>query len=56
MDEKLPNKNLEDMIDTSNIHGWLQSKIHSAEGRMAAWTREILSNDQDFYFRYEKNI
>lgn len=45
--EKLPDKNLEDMIDTSNIHGWLQSKIHSAEGRMAAWTNIILSNNKD---------
>lgn len=45
--EKLPNKNLEDMIDTSNIHGWLQSKIHSAEGRMAAWTNIILNNNKD---------
>lgn len=45
--EKLANKNLEDMIDTSNIHGWLQSKIHSAEGRTAAWTNVILSNNKD---------
>lgn len=45
--EKLPNKNLEDMIDTSNIHGWLQSKIHSAEGRMAAWTKIILNNNKE---------
>lgn len=45
--EKLPNKNLEDMIDTSNIHGWLQSKINSAEGRMAAWTNIILNNNKD---------
>ena len=44
--EKLPNKDLEDMIDTGNIHGWLQSKIHSAEGRMAAWTANILENDE----------
>lgn len=45
--EKLPNENLEDMIDTNNIHGWLQSKIHSAEGRMAAWTKVILENDEN---------
>ena len=45
--EKLPDKKLEDMIDTSNIHGWLQGKIHSAEGRMAAWTNIILSNNKD---------
>ena len=34
--QKTENKNLEEIIDTSNIHGWLQNKIHSAEGRMAA--------------------
>ncbi len=45
--EKLPNKPLEDMIDTGNIHGWLQSKIHSAEGRMAAWTCYILNNREN---------
>lgn len=45
--EKLPDKKLEDMIDTSNIHGWLQGEIHSAEGRMAAWTNIILSNNKD---------
>ena len=32
--QKTENKNLEEIIDTSNIHGWLQNKIHSAEGRM----------------------
>lgn len=45
--EKLPNKSLEDMIDKSNIHGWLQSKINSAEGRMAAWTKDIIKNNKD---------
>jgi hypothetical protein len=44
--EKLPNLPLEDMIDTSNIHGWLQGKIHSAEGRMTAWTTKLLSNNE----------
>ena len=43
---KLPNKPLEDLIDTGNIHGWLQNKIHSAEGRMAAWTKAILENNE----------
>ena len=33
--ERLPNKPLEEMIDTSNIHGWLQDKINAAEGRTA---------------------
>ena len=39
--KRTENKNLEEIIDTSNIHGWLQNKIHSAEGRMAAWTKAI---------------
>lgn len=43
--EPSPNKPLEEMIDTSNIHGWLQSRINSAEGRMAAWTTKILNAD-----------
>lgn len=36
---------LEEMIDTSNIHGWLQATIHSAEGRMAALTKIILEKE-----------
>jgi hypothetical protein len=44
--ERLPNEPLEDMIDTSNIHGWLQEKISCAEGRMAAWTSKIIENDK----------
>ena len=51
---KTPNKNLEDMIDTSNIHGWLQGKIHSAEGRLAAWTKVILENNQDYILDMRK--
>lgn len=51
---KTPNKNIEDMIDTSNIHGWLQGKIHSAEGRMAAWTKVILENNQDYILDMRK--
>lgn len=51
---KTPNKNLEDMIDTSNIHGWLQGKIHSAEGRMAVWTKVILENNQDYILDMRK--
>lgn len=52
--EKLPNKNLEDMIDTKNIHGWLQSKIHSAEGRMAMWITTILNSDEQSITKMEK--
>lgn len=52
--EKLPDKKLEDMIDTSNINGWLQGKIHNAEGRMAAWTNIILSNNKDAILNMKK--
>lgn len=52
--EKLPNKPLEDMIDTGNIHGWLQAKINSAEGRMAAWISEIINNSEKGISKIEK--
>ncbi|MEG0390392.1 MAG: hypothetical protein RR591_07055 [Cetobacterium sp.] len=42
--EKLENKNLEEIIDLNNIHGWLQSRIQSSEGRMAAWIKFFLEN------------
>lgn len=45
--EMLPNKPLEEMIDTSNIHGWLQERIQSAEGRMSAWIFKIIDNNKD---------
>ncbi|MGL4107291.1 hypothetical protein [Clostridium sp. LP20] len=45
--EKLPNKPLEEIIDLGNIHGWLQSKIHSAEGRVATWTARIIQSSKD---------
>ncbi|MBU5336127.1 hypothetical protein [Intestinibacter bartlettii] len=43
---KLENKNLEEIIDTNNIHGWLQDRIHKAEGRMAAWTKFMIKNQK----------
>ena len=52
--EKLPKKPLEEMIDTSNIHGWLQGKINSAEGRTAAWTARIINNDVNGINKIEK--
>lgn len=47
--EKLPNKHLEELIDTSNIHGWLQNQIHSAERRMASWTKLLIEADENNY-------
>lgn len=44
---KLPNLPLEDMIDKSNIHGWLQGKITSSEGRIAAWTTRLLNTNEN---------
>ncbi|MBU3137698.1 hypothetical protein KPL39_15650 [Clostridium gasigenes] len=55
--EKLPKLPLEEMIDISNIHGWLQEKIHSAEGRLATWTGKLLEKEnskeklEDLYIR-----
>lgn len=43
--EKLPKLPLEEMIDTSNIHGWLQDKIHRAEYRLATWTVKITEKE-----------
>ncbi len=43
--EETKNLPLEEIIDTSNIHGWLQATIHSAEGRMAALTKIILEKE-----------
>ena len=45
--EKLPSKPLEELIDTSNIHNWLQSQIHSAEGRSAAWTKLLIDKNKE---------
>lgn len=43
---------LEDIIDTSNIHGWLQDKISKSEGRQAAWITKILNCSE----KYKKNL
>ena len=51
--EQTPQLPLEEMIDTSNIHGWLQEKISSAEGRMAAWTTKIISNNSEVTLKME---
>ena len=45
--ERLPNKPLEELIDTSNIHNWLQSQIHSAEKRTASWTKLLIETNEE---------
>ena len=52
--EKTKSKNLEEIIDQSNIHGWLQDKIHSSEGKMVAWTKFLLENDKNNLSKLEK--
>ncbi|SHH96763.1 hypothetical protein [Clostridium grantii] len=46
--EPLENKPLEDMIDTGNIHGWLQDKISRAEYRYATLVTRILEVNKDY--------
>lgn len=36
---------LEDIIDTGNIHGWLQSKLSVTERRLALAVKELLAED-----------
>ena len=38
---------LEEVIDESNIHGWLQTQIHDAETRYANLVIEILSGNNE---------
>jgi len=51
--EQTPKLTLEEMIDTANIHGWLQEKINSAEGRMAAWTTKVINNNREVALKIE---
>lgn len=44
--EKLKDEPLDKLIDESNIHGWLQEAINSAEGRVAFYTTEILKANE----------
>ncbi|MDR0923740.1 MAG: hypothetical protein LBN31_05265 [Hungatella sp.] len=39
--------NLEDMIDTANIHGWLQEKVSLVENRLAYVVTELAETDQE---------
>lgn len=40
--EPLPDKDLAELIDHSNIHGWLQRQINRVESREAAFINELL--------------
>ncbi|EGT3616259.1 hypothetical protein FHH43_08445 [Clostridium perfringens] len=57
--EKTPNKQLDEIIDESNIHGWLESRINAAEGRCAYYITNMLNRDksvkEDLTKLYEKH-
>jgi len=40
-------RKLDEVIDESNIHGWLQSRIHDAEGRYAALVLDVAGDQED---------
>ena len=46
--QRTEDKNLEDMIDTNNIHGWLQDKIQKAEKRQAYLIKNLKSFDEKY--------
>lgn len=46
--EPTEDKPLEEMIDTSNIHRWLQNRIEIAKKRHAAWITFILNENKEF--------
>lgn len=52
--QKLENKNLEEIIDQDNIHGWLQQRINSSEGRLAFIISNILNSDESYINDLEK--
>lgn len=43
----MPNKALEEIIDATNIHAWLQDKITKAETRQAALIHELMEGSSD---------
>ena len=45
---------LDELIDTMNIHGWLQSRIHDAEGRYAQLVSALLHHNDDLLPELEK--
>ncbi len=43
----LPEGNLEDLVDTGNIHGWLQERVSLVENRLAYAVTELLEKVPD---------
>lgn len=51
----IENKPLEELIDTNNIHGWLQSKITKAETRQAALITNLIDKFGEDVLNIVKN-
>ena len=45
---------LDELIDTMNIHGWLQGRIHDAEGRYAQLAGALLHNNDNLLPQLEE--
>ncbi len=54
--ERIPDKPLEDLIDTDNIHGWLQERIDIAETRQASILADLFKKYKDNGILLAKNI
>lgn len=54
--ERIPDKPLEELIDTNNIHGWLQGNIKIAETRQAAILADLLEKYKENGVLLAKNI
>jgi hypothetical protein len=50
----LDGKPLEDAIDVSNIHGWLQDRIKAVETRQAAWISYIVSEKPESVIKLQE--
>ena len=52
----LPEGNLEDFVDTGNIHGWLQERVSLVENRLAYAVTEVLEADANALADMEEAI
>lgn len=52
--DKREERNLEEIIDQNNIHGWLQSKISNVESKLAFVVTNILKKNPDYISELKK--
>jgi len=53
---RIPDKPLEELIDTNNIHGWLQERIRIAKTRQAAILADLFQKYKDNGILLARNI